>query len=77
MENKIVDIRIEYGIVENGNTYKGGFLPVIYINGERSGNTYGTGYDKTDALAVAHAMAIDENKRWIGDYVTAVIKRSE
>lgn len=69
-------ILIEYGVTENTNEIKGGYVPIIWVNGEPKGsNWHATGYDLDDAWYVAEREAEDEAGRWIGDWELTVKKR--
>ena len=69
-------IRIEYDAIDNADTRRGGFMPVVWINGHRRGDSYGRGYDHDKAVAIAHAEAREEAARYIGDWQITVRPRS-
>ena len=57
---------------ENGD----GWLPVIYVDGDRVGSTWAArGYDEDDALSGAEVLAEAEAERFIGDYEVEVAER--
>ena len=61
-------IKIAFSAIRNVNKNAGGFMPVISVNGRLSGSTFGQGYDREIALALARDMAREEAERYLGDY---------
>lgn len=69
------EIHIEWGTVPNAKAYRGGWMPVIWVNGRQSGHTYGRGYDRDEAELQAQAHALDESARYIGDWKVSIAPR--
>lgn len=70
-------VEIEHGAVENGNARAGGFLPVLWINGRLSGNTWSAvGHDRDAAERVAALDARREAARYVGDWTIRVRARA-
>lgn len=62
-------ILIEYGVVPNAAP-SGGWLPQTWYQGRAWGHTYGTGYSRADALAMAKWEAEDLLARHHGNAIT-------
>lgn len=59
---------IRYFVIPNPNPERGGFLPLIEENGRLHGVTYGRGYDREHAEALAVQMAHEKASRYTGDW---------
>jgi hypothetical protein len=67
--------KILYFAAPNGNKNKGGFLPLIEVDGKVKGDTYsGVDYSHEDALQQAHERALDIADRF-GDEGVIVAPR--
>ena len=69
-------IAIVYDAVPNENKTRGGFMPVYEKNGKLHGDTYGRGFDRDEALALAKADALDEAAHYSGDWNVTVQSRA-
>ncbi len=69
------EIRIAYGAVPNSFTYKGGFLPVHWVNGKMYGDTRSPrGLDRDAACAIAERRARAEAAQFRGDWDVRITK---
>lgn len=68
-------IVIEFGAVPNSDTRRGGFMPAVWHNGRQTGDTYGRGYDKEEAIRIAKKEALEEKSRFVGDWSVVVKAR--
>lgn len=60
-------IKVEYGAVSNANTYKGGWLPVIRVNGKQYGDTWSSkAFDRDQATELARHAAVEEASKFVG-----------
>ena len=77
-KNAEEDIVIQYGVVPNEYKTKGGWLPVIWVNGKQYGSTYSDfTYDREDALIAAKERAEEEASRYTGDWNIMVYQKEE
>lgn len=65
-------VEIKYAAEPNLNTYKGGWVPVIWNGEKKSGGWMSVGLDKDEALAAAAEWAAEEAARYVGDWVVTV-----
>jgi len=66
-------ITIVFGAVPNKYLLKGGYLPVIWINGRRQGDTYSSiGYDLDEAIELAETYAREEAEHYVGDWSVSI-----
>jgi hypothetical protein len=68
-DDKIV---IRYYVAPNENVARGGFMPLIEVNGRQRGDTFGTGYDRDEAMVRAEARALEKASRYTGDWQITV-----
>lgn len=73
-DDKIV---IRYYAAPNENVARGGFMPLIEVNGRQRGDTYGRGYDREEAMVLAEARALQEAQHYTGDWRISVRPANE
>jgi len=70
------EVLIEWAAVPNEDKRRGGWLPIIWINGRQTGDVWGRGYDLDDAALLAQRAASEEAARYIGDWkITILLKK--
>jgi hypothetical protein len=81
-------VTIRWFAIPNVDTRRGGFMPMVEVDGKLKGDTYGTGYARDIAESMAEERARALADRYVGDwrvtvrkgegrYVAAALKRDE
>jgi len=65
-------IKIAYGAVPH-HAGKGGFAPVIWVNGRDSSAWSHKSYDLEDACKIAKRMAVDQSEHYGGDWNISIV----
>ncbi len=65
-------VKIRYCAVPNADERRGGFLPLVSVNGQQHSDTWGRGLDKNVALRRAAVDAQNEADRYGGDWNVTV-----
>ena len=68
-------VRIEWGVTYNRNRQRGGFMPVIWVNGKMQGALIGRGYAEDVALSLAMERAAEEATRYVGGWAVTLRER--
>jgi hypothetical protein len=75
-------VKIEYGVIANGNEQAGGFIPMIWVNDLMGDCKFPTTWsprslDREQAMHRAEIEASEEAERYCGDYNVTVPARSD
>ncbi len=75
-EPDLVPIKIEYAARLNVNKNKHGWIPGVWVNDRRRGDTWShRSYDEDVALDMARVMAVEESERYGGDWDITITPR--
>lgn len=70
-------VKIEFGPFTNAREGCG-FVPMLWVNGQRQGSTYAAVFMTEDeATEAAHELARDEAARFVGDWEVTVTARDQ